>query len=137
MRNAVNLIFLAAYICVTLIQYAHPPAISQSPYDYMWAVAALLYPLCLALTHAQTGFWKGLLTILVISVIAQAIETVVYLLKTGGFRHGDTDTVVWMGFYLIGPLVSAAVFFPIGYLASWLLLRRRGRWPGQKGEDGG
>ena len=125
MRNAVNVVYLAVYVCVSLLQYAHPPTVSQFPYAYVWAIASLSYPFCLALTHSRTGFWRGLLTILLISVTAQAVEAVVYLLRTKGFQHGDTDTVVWLGFYLIGPLVSAAVWFPIGYLASWLLFRRR------------
>jgi hypothetical protein len=125
MRNAVNLVYLAAYICVTLVQYAHSPSVSQHPYAYVWAVASFSYPFCLTLTHSRTSFWKGLLTILLISVIAQAVEVVVYLLKTNGFRHSDTDSVVLLGFYLIGPLASAAISYPIGYLASWLLLRRK------------
>lgn len=125
MLNLVHLVYLAVYIAASLIQYAHPPTVSQLPYAYLWAIAAFSYPLCLALMHTRTGFWKGLLTILLISVIAQAVEAVVYLLRTNGFQHGDTDTVLWLGFYLIGPLASAAVWFPIGYLASWFLFRRR------------
>jgi hypothetical protein len=81
MRNAVNLVYLAVYICVTLIQYAHLPTVNQLPYAYVWAIASLSYPLWLALTHTRAGFWKGLLAILLLSVIAQAVEAVVYLLE--------------------------------------------------------
>jgi hypothetical protein len=125
MRNAVNLVYLAAYICLTLVQYAHPPAVNQLPYAYVWAIASFSYPFFLALTQRRAGFWRGLLTIFLISVIAQAVEAVVYLLRTRGFQNGDTDAIVRLGFYLIGPLGTAAVWFPIGYLASWLLFRQR------------
>jgi hypothetical protein len=65
------------------------------------------------------------MTVLLFSIIAQAVEAVVYLLRTNGFQHRDSDTVVLLGFYLIGPLLSATLFFPIGYLATRLLLRRK------------
>jgi hypothetical protein len=125
MRTVVNLAYLVAFVCVTLIQYAHPPAVNQFPYTYVWAIASFAYPFCLVLADTRTGFWKGLLTILLISVVAQAFEAVVYLLRTKGFQHHDSDTVVLLAFYLIGPLATAAVWYPIGYLASWLVFRRK------------
>jgi hypothetical protein len=127
MRNTVNLVYLAVYVCATSIQYAHPPTVHQFPYTYVWAIAPLSYPLCLALTHSQTGFWKGLLTILLIPVIAQAVEATVYLVETKEIQYGDTDTVILLGFYLLEPIACVAVCYPVGYLATWLLLRRRSR----------
>jgi len=125
MRNGVNLVFLAVYVCGTLLQYAHPPTVTEFPYTWVWLIAPFLYPFCLALTHTRTGFWKGFLTVVLFSVIAQAVEAVLYLFRTNGFQHRDSDTVVLLAFYLIGPLLSGAVSFPIGYLASRRLLLDR------------
>jgi hypothetical protein len=125
MFSKLSVAYLVAYICVTFIQYAHPPVVSQHPYIYLWAIASFSYPFSLAFTRTGTGFWKGLLMILLIPVIAQAFECVMYLWRTNGFQHGDTETVLFFGFYLIGPLSAAVVCYPIGYLASWLLLQRK------------
>jgi len=125
MYSKVSIVYLAAYICISLIQYAHPPVVNQYPYVYMWAIAPFLYPFCLSLAHIETCFWKGLLTILLIPVMAQTLECALYLFKTNGFQSHDFETVFWFSFYLIGPLCSAIIWYPIGYLAMWLLARRR------------
>ncbi len=125
MNYIVYLVYFCIYVSATLIQYAHPPAVSQYPYAFVWPAVALSYPFCLALVHKRKRFWRGLLTILLLLVFAQALEAVVYLLRTNGFQHRDTDTVVILGFYLIGPLVSTAIWFSIGYFITWLLLRRK------------
>lgn len=109
-----------------LIQFADPPtSIDKFPYAYLWAAGAVLYPLCLRRTNERGGFWTGLVTVLLISVLAQAVEVAVYLIRTGGYRYGDTDTVVWAGFYLIGPLTIATIWYPLGYLASRLFVNRK------------
>ena len=104
MPKTINLVYLVVYVCVSLIQYAHLPTVNQFPYAYLWAIAPFLYPFCHALARSRIGFGKGLLMILLISIIAQVFEIMAYLLKTGGFQHRDSDTVVLLGFYLIGPL---------------------------------
>ena len=124
MGYAVNLVCLCIYVAATLIQYAHPPTVRQYPYEFVWPIVALSYPFCLALVHKRTRFWRGLLTIMLFPVFAQALEAVIYLLRTNGFQSRDTDTVVILGFYLIGSLVSTAIWFPIGYFITWLLFRR-------------
>jgi hypothetical protein len=126
MRSALNAIYLIVYVAVTLIQYAHPPAVPQFPYVYIWVICPLLYPIWFKFAHKQVGFWAGLSTLLLISVIAQVIEAFVYLVKTNGFQKHDTGTVLFLCFYLIGPLVTTALWYPIGYVVSWLLSRRNG-----------
>lgn len=124
MRSALNAVYLIVYVSVTLVQYAHPPAVPQFPYLYIWAICPLLYPIWFKLARKRTGFWVGLLSLLLISVVAQAIEAIVYLVKTNGFQKHDTGTVLFLCFYLVGPLAATALWFPIGYLVSWLLPRR-------------
>jgi hypothetical protein len=124
MRSWVNLVYLVTYICMALIQYAHLPAVPQHPYVYVWAIAPLAYTFLLGITGTRAGFWRGLLLIVMFPVAAQLIECVVYLLRTSGFQHRDSDTVVLLGFYLIGPVGAAILWYPLGFLASWLLVRR-------------
>ncbi len=124
MRNVINLAYLGLYVCATLIQYAHPPAVSQIPYAFVWAIAAFTYPLVLAFGVSGAGFWKGMLTILFIPVIAQALECFLYLWRTDGFQHGDSDTVVFLAFYLIAPLTAPIIWYPLGYLVSRLVVRK-------------
>jgi len=125
MRNALNLVYLAVYVGVTLIQYAHPLTVNQFPFVYLWAIGALSYPLFVGLTHSHSGFWKGLLTILLISVAAQAVEAAVYLIRTKEYLYRDTDTVVLLGVYLMVPVAVATTCYPVGYLLSWLWFRRK------------
>ena len=127
MITAVNLVYLAVYISVTLIQYAHPPVVRQFPYAYVWAFTALSYPLCLALLRKGTRFLKGLLTILLLPVIAQAVEVVIYLVRANEFHYGVTATLVILGLYLIGTLIYTAIWFPIGYFLVWFIFQRRAR----------
>ncbi len=129
MRNAVNLAYLIVYFCVFLIEDTLAPTFNRPAYVYAWAVGPLLYPFCLALGHVPTEFWKGfwrsLLTIIFITAVAYVLGAAVYLLRTEGFQVPESITIVQLGFHLIGPLVSAVVWYPIGYLASWLLLHRK------------
>ncbi len=125
MRNALNFAYLAVYVGVTLIQYAHPPTVNQFPFAYLWALGALSYPFFISSTHSHMGFWKGLLTILLISVIAQAVEAAVYLIRTKEFLYRDTDTVVLLGVYLIVPVTVAVACYPIGFFAFRQFFRRR------------
>jgi hypothetical protein len=124
MRSWVNLGYLTMYVCLALIQFSHPPVVDHYPYVYIWVIAALSYPFCLGFTGQKTGFWKGLLIIVAIPALAQLIECVVYLLRTNGFRNYDYDSVVLFGFYLIGPLGASILWYPLGYLAYWLLARQ-------------
>lgn len=122
----VSLIYLVAYVAVMLVRFADPTtSVHRFPYEYVWGVGGILYPLCLRVMRTGWQFWRGLLMILLISVIAQAVEIVVYLIRTRSYRYGDTDTIVLGGFYLIEPLASAILWYPIGYLVSWLLFQWR------------
>jgi hypothetical protein len=112
------------YVCLASVQFAHPPTVNQYPFVYVWAIAAFMYPFCLGFIGAPSAFWKGLLMILTIPAIAQLVECIVYLLRTNGFKNYDYDSVVLFGFYLIGPLGASVFWYPLGYLASWLLGRR-------------
>ena len=121
MRSWANLVYLVTYICMALIQYAHLPAVPQHPYVYVWAIAPLAYTFLLGITGTRAGFWKGLLLIVMFPVVAQLIECVVYLLRTSGFQHRDSDTVVLLGFYLIGPVGAAILGTPsvFWHLGCW------------------
>ena len=127
MINAVNLLYLAVYVVVTLVQYAHLPAVRQFPYAYVWVAAAFSYPLCMALVRKRTGFGQDLIAILCFPVLAQALEAVIYLGRTHAFQHRQAGALVILGVYLIAPLAYTALWFPIGYLVSWSILRRRVR----------
>lgn len=127
MIKTVQLLYLALYVSATLIQYAHLPAVRQLPYAYVWAFAALSYPLCLALMRKGTGFWKALSTIVLFAVLAQALEAVIYLVRAGGHPHGVFYLFLILGLYFIATLVYTAIWFPIGYFVAWFVLRRGAR----------
>src|SRR5271157_5373247 len=84
--------------------------------------APLLYPFFLALGHvwiaSWKGFWRSFLAILLITTTAYALAAVVYQLRTEGLHIPEFGGVL-LGIHFIGPLVSAVVWFPIGYFASW------------------
>jgi hypothetical protein len=120
----INLAYLAAYICVFSIQYAHPPEVPNYPYTYLFLTASLSYPVWLALSRSGAGFWKGLQAVVLIPTTAELFEWGLYLFRTNGFQSRDFETVSWFGFYLLGPIGAAIAWYPIGYLAAWLLFRR-------------
>ena len=58
--------------------------------------------------------------------ISHLFELIVILLgENGGILHPDWETVVLFGFHCIEPGGTSIVWYPLGYLASWFLVRRR------------
>jgi hypothetical protein len=71
-------------------------------------------------------FWRGFLALLLMLTIAHLFELIVILLgEYGGILHPDWETVVLFGFRCIGPGGCAIVWYPLGYLLTWFLRRRR------------
>ena len=116
--------YLVTYVCISLLQYAHPPNVNQYPYVYLWAFGAFLFPFCLSLSRCRTHFLSDFFALLLVSVVAQAFACTVYLLRTNGFQHRDYETAYWFGFYSIGPIVCAAVWYPIGFVVGYLFTRK-------------
>jgi hypothetical protein len=117
---------LAACTVLASVQYAHLPPTHSVIYAYLWSLVAFSYPLGLTLSGSGLRFWSGILTLLLILTIAHLFELGVILgHESGGLLHPDLETVVLFGFYCIGPGASAIIWFPLGYLATRFLIRRK------------
>lgn len=126
MWSKVNLIYLGVCICASFIEYAHLPSHSTA-YTYVWTVASFSYPIWLSLTRSKHGFWRGLLTLLLIFAISHVVEGLLVLSRGIGIQgilHPDSETVVLFGFRFVEPFGNAIIWYPLGFLASWLLGRR-------------
>lgn len=126
MWRKVNLIYLAACTCASFIEYAHLPSHSRA-YTYVWTIASFFYPILLSIFHSKRGFWRDLLTILLVFAISHLVEGLVVLSWGVGFKgilHPDSETLAIFGFLFIEPLGNAIIWYPLGFLVSWLLARR-------------
>ena len=117
---------MAACTVLASVQYAHLPPTHSVIYAYLWSLVAFSYPLGLTLSGSGLRFWSGILALLLILTIAHLFELGVILAQeSSGILHPDGETVVLFGFYCIGPAAGALIWFPLGYLASRFLIRRK------------
>ena len=127
MLNWMNLIYLIVCVFLLNIEYAHLPVTSNA-YSYIWVAVSLSYPLC-SFLRGRHRFWMGLLALLSIFAAAHVSEAVVILYRENGvqgFLHPDYETLVLFSFQFIGPIATAAIWYPIGYLGAWFS-ERHGR----------
>jgi hypothetical protein len=78
-------------------------------------VSAVIYPFCLGVTRAGMGFWKGLLLLLLILLLAQAFAEGVYFLKMNASHHDEGEAIGVSVIYLVASFVAAALFYPLGF----------------------
>jgi hypothetical protein len=124
----VNLVYLAAYLFVTLILYIPPIAGTNlwnwNLYVCICGAGAFSYSYFVVSRHRRTGFWKGFGTILLICVIAQVVEDVVYAIALIRTPYIDIVALYFAGIILVASLAAVIVCYPIGYAAFWSRYRR-------------
>jgi len=126
--SRLNLVYLILCICGAAVENAHLPAAPSALAGYWWAALAFSYPLCLRMVHPVPRFWRGFLELFVMLILSHLFELIVILLgESGGVLHLDSMSVVLFGFQSIEPGGCAIVWYPLGSLLSWLVMRRRTR----------
>jgi hypothetical protein len=78
-------------------------------------VSAVIYPFSLGVMRTGMGFWKELLALLVILLLAQAFAEGVYFWKMNDARHDEGEAYAISLLYLGASFVAAALFYPLGY----------------------
>ena len=78
-------------------------------------VSALIYPFSLGMTRTGVGFWKGLLLLLLILLLAQIFAEGVYFWKMNAAHHDEGEASLVSLIYLGASFVSAALFYPLGF----------------------
>ncbi|MGO9318335.1 MAG: hypothetical protein ACLPXT_08875 [Terracidiphilus sp.] len=139
MWSKVSSIYLIVCACV-LSLLSMPPAGHEGWEQLVILTASLSYPLVLVWMRPKTGFWKSALQLLLIIVVALLCSFVTYLLwyayyqykRLGSEFHllealGWTfdESLAWfVALDVIPVAIIAGVCYPIGYMASRLLIRR-------------
>ena len=138
MWNRVSLIYLIVCSCVFSF-LSMPPAGHEGKAQWMTLAISFSYPFFLAWTVPKNGFWRGALQLLLILTVALICGFLTYLLwyaylqyrRLGGEFH-LFEALGWtfgesLAFYLyldvVPTFLIASVNYPIGYLASFGLIR--------------
>ena len=120
-----------AYFCIFLTLACIFSILSVWPREYsrahvlIWVGASVFYPFCLTLARLPTGFWKGLLLLLLLLESAQAIAFAGYIARLHGVQHSDYVAVHIFTSDLIESAVLALVCYSAGALAARLMVKRQ------------
>jgi hypothetical protein len=87
-------------------------------------LSTVLYSSCLGAISAKAGYWKGLLSLLSIFLLAHAYAEIAYFLKMDAIHRDESEAIGVSVLYLAASFVTAFVFYPIGYWVSRRLFRR-------------
>jgi hypothetical protein len=116
-------LLLAVLCCTVSVSRFFPFPSNQIGFPHFVLLLGYLYPLLLKWLRPRTGFWMGLILLLLILGAAETVGLFFYEIQTTGlvFPHGFTNDVllapvVLLSFILVG--LSGITF----YLAGWSML---------------
>jgi hypothetical protein len=94
-------------------------------YVLLWIGLSALYPFCLTLAHARTGYWKGLSILLLQLTFAQSIAFLTTLARNHGLLRRSYIALHLFYGDLIESAVLAVVCFTVGYFSSRWMMKYR------------
>ena len=80
--------------------------------------SAFLYPLSLALTRSNAGYWKGQVALIFIFTVAEAFAEALYFNKMEPIHHDFRESTAIGIWYLGASIMIAICFYPLGYWVS-------------------
>jgi hypothetical protein len=121
---ATNVTFIIIYFIVYLIMIIPSNKFFIDNRILIYTIVNLIFGTCYAISYRyfyNTQFFKGLITSLLLILIAQLFGFIIYMIKTDGFKFGDTMGTIIFTYYLLYSIVLIAISFTISFFLSKLL----------------
>jgi len=96
-------------------------------------IAAFVYAFSLGLARSSPGFWKGLVTLLIVFAIAQTIAETVYVWKMDAIHDDAIESLAVAAWYLAASMAVGIAWYSAGYWASRAIM---GKGEGKGGKAG-